>query len=126
MPMDEHKRFNQLNWNEAVAIHMASDGYGLREFLEQRTSKHHQRDVDEMGDVQGKSLLHLQCHFGMDTLSWAMLGATVTGIDFSPPAIEAARGIAAELGFDEARFIESELYDAPSAVDEQAARLACC
>ena len=119
MPMDEHKRFNQLSWNEAVHIHMDSDGYGLREFLEDRKNKLHQRDIDEMGDVRGQSLLHLQCHFGMDTLSWAMLGATVTGIDFSPPAIEAARGIAAQLGFDDARFIESELFDAPSALDEQ-------
>ena len=72
-----------------------------------------------MGDVSGKSLLHLQCHFGMETLSWAMMGATVTGTDFSPLALEAVRQIAAQLGFDDARFIESELFDAPSVVDEQ-------
>ena len=119
MAMDEHKRFNQLSWNESVQIHMDSDGYGLREFLEERKNKLHQRDIDEIGDVSGKSPLHLQSHFGMDTLSWAMLGATVTGIDSSPPAIEPARGIAAQLGFDDARLIESDLFDAPSALDEQ-------
>ena len=70
-----------------------------------------------MGDVRGLSLLHLQCHFGLDTLSWARLGARVTGVDFSPPAIEMARGLARQSGTD-ARFV-SELYDSPAVLDEQ-------
>ena len=69
-------------------------------------------ELEQVGDVQGKTLLHLQCHFGIDTLSWARLGATVTGADFSPKAIELATRLAADLGLD-ARFVESNVYDLP-------------
>jgi SAM-dependent methyltransferase len=72
-------------------------------------------DAARVGDVAGKRLLHLQCHFGMDTLSWARLGAHVTGLDFSPAAIAEARRIAAAADLD-ARFVEAELYDAPEAL----------
>jgi SAM-dependent methyltransferase len=68
--------------------------------------------------VTGKTLLHLQCHFGMDSLSWARLGATVTGVDFSPRAIAAARRLAMDSGTP-ARFVEAELYDAPDVLPEQ-------
>ena len=70
-----------------------------------------------VGDVAGRSLLHLQCHFGIDTLSWARLGARVTGADFSPAAIDLARSLAVELGFADARFVESNLYDLPDALE---------
>jgi SAM-dependent methyltransferase len=76
----------------------------------------HELELGEVGDVAGKSLLHLQCHFGLDTLSWARLGASVTGLDFSSVAIEEARRLATELSID-ARFVESDLYAAPSALD---------
>ncbi len=62
--------------------------------------------------------MHLQCHFGMDTLSWAKLGATVTGIDFSPKAVEAAKLLSEQSGVS-GRFIEAELYDSPSILSEQ-------
>jgi SAM-dependent methyltransferase len=74
-------------------------------------------EIELIGDVTGKTLLHLQCHFGIDTLSWARLGAKVTGADFSPAAIELARSLADELGFPEARFVRSNLYDLPNALD---------
>ena len=70
-----------------------------------------------IGDVTGKSLLHLQCHFGIDTLSWARLGALVTGTDLSPAAIELARSLADELGFPDASFVQSNLYDLPDVLD---------
>jgi SAM-dependent methyltransferase len=70
-------------------------------------------EIEEVGPVEGKSLLHLQCHFGLDTLSWARLGANVTGADFGPAAVEAATSLASDVGI-EARFIESNLYDLPS------------
>ena len=63
-------------------------------------------ELGELGDVRGKTMLHLQCHFGMDTLSWAREGAVVTGVDFSTAAIDEARGLALELSID-ARFVES-------------------
>jgi SAM-dependent methyltransferase len=73
-------------------------------------------EVEELGDVRGKTLLHLQCHFGLDTLSWAREGAIVTGIDYSEPAIDQARALAAECGI-EARFLVSNVYDLPSNLD---------
>ena len=63
-----------------------------------------------MGDVKGKELLHLQCHFGKDTLSWARLGARVTGVDFSSRAIELAQQLSAKIGI-EATFINSDIYE---------------
>ena len=70
---------------------------------------------NEVGDVTGKTLLHLQCHFGLDTLSWARLGAAhVSGVDFSEPAIAFARQLAAETGLaDRSRFVASDIYDLP-------------
>ena len=73
----------------------------------------------ELGDVAGLRALHLQCHFGADTLTLAQRGASVVGLDFSPAAIEAANDLAAELGLaGAARFVLADLYDAPSAVAE--------
>jgi SAM-dependent methyltransferase len=62
-------------------------------------------------------LLHLQCHFGIDTLSWARLGARVTGADFSEAAVTLARSVATEIGIDDARFVRSDLYDLPDVLD---------
>jgi SAM-dependent methyltransferase len=73
-------------------------------------------EMDEVGDVSGKSLLHLQCHFGMDTLNWARHGAKVTGLDFSQPAVEEARALAARIGITDATFVQSNLYDAREAL----------
>jgi SAM-dependent methyltransferase len=74
-------------------------------------------DRDAVGNVRGRSLLHLQCHFGMDTLAWARLGAEVTGIDFSPRAITMAIDLAARAGLA-ARFVEADLYAAPEVLPE--------
>ncbi|MFQ5696893.1 MAG: class I SAM-dependent methyltransferase [Myxococcota bacterium] len=116
MPLDAYRRANLAQWNEAVPVHVAADAYDVAGFLAGRTTLH-PREIAELGDVRGKTLLHLQCHFGMDTLSWARRGARVTGLDFSEPALEAARQLAAEAGLD-ARFVHSELYDAPCVVAE--------
>ena len=75
-------------------------------------------ELEEMGDVTGKSLLHLQCHFGMDTLSWARRGAKVTGVDFSDKAIDLARSLAKELGIA-ADFICSDIYKLSAVLDEK-------
>ena len=106
---------NKASWNERVGLHLrdTSGTYGLDAF---------KRGDDilgpiesaEVGDVAGKRLVHLQCHFGMDTLSLARRGAEVTGLDFSETAIEAARDFAAEQGVD-VRFVVSDVHDAPAA-----------
>jgi len=75
----------------------------------------HAIETEEVGPVAGKRLLHLQCHFGLDSLSWARRGANVTGLDFSAPAIAAARDLARETGID-ATFVEASVYDARTAL----------
>lgn len=108
---------NRARWDESVAIHAASEGYNLAGFLRGEKSLT-PVELEELGDVRGKTLLHLQCHFGMDTLNWARLGATVTGLDFSLPAIERARQLATEIGMEDARFVHANVYDAASILDE--------
>jgi SAM-dependent methyltransferase len=117
MPLDKYRSANRASWDEMVPIHVRSEFYDVDGFRAGESSLK-RIDVEEVGDVRGKSLLHLQCHFGLDTLSWARLGATVTGIDFSGKAVEAARALGRETGIP-GRFIECELYDAPAVVDER-------
>lgn len=100
-------------WEELTANHLKGNKtYPINAFKKGKTSLH-AIDVKEVGDVAGKKLLHLQCHFGMDTLSWARLGAKVTGADFSPSAISAAAGLSRSLGIP-ARFITCNVLDLPS------------
>jgi SAM-dependent methyltransferase len=107
---------NRDLWDRWTEIHESSAFYDLDGFRRGgvRIADH---EIEEIGPVAGRSLLHLQCHFGMDTLSWARLGATVTGVDFSPKAIALARSLAADLGLD-ARFVESDIYRLPEVLDE--------
>ncbi len=108
---------NKTRWNELVDIHAKSQEYDMDGFLAGKNSLH-QVELDLLGDVRGKSLLHLQCHFGLDTISWARLGAKVTGVDFSDTAIELAREVAKKAGVD-VKFICSNIYDLPKVLDEQ-------
>jgi SAM-dependent methyltransferase len=107
---------NQALWEACTSVHSTGTFYDVDAF---RAGGIRVRpyEVEMIGDVAGKSLLHLQCHFGLDTLSWARLGARVTGADFSPAAIELARRLAGELGFEDARFVLANLYDLPSVLD---------
>ncbi|GGV81409.1 type 12 methyltransferase [Streptomyces gelaticus] len=118
-PADWHEA-NRAHWDERVPIHAKSDFYDLDSF---RAGKDALRDFElaEVGDVTGKSLLHLQCHIGVDTLSWARHGAAqVVGLDFSEPAVETARALARELGFgqDRAAFVTADVHDAADAVPD--------
>ncbi len=107
---------NRQLWNEWTGIHTEGSFYDVESFKNgDRGVRIDAWEQDEVGDVRGKSLLHLQCHFGLDTLSWARLGAVVTGVDFSEKAIAAARGLAREVGL-EARFCISSVYDLPDAL----------
>jgi len=115
--LDEYLQSNQALWDEWVKINSSSQFYDLDGFKAGRRSLH-ALELEEVGDVQGKSLLHLQCHFGKDSLCWAERGAQVTGVDFSPEGIRLAQSLSAELGIP-ARFICSNLYDLPEQLDEQ-------
>jgi 2-polyprenyl-3-methyl-5-hydroxy-6-metoxy-1,4-benzoquinol methylase len=109
--LDDYFDANRALWNEYTPIHARSKFYDLEGFKAGRNSLH-AFEIEELGDVAGKSLLHLQCHFGMDTLSWARLGAKVTGVDFSDRAIELAEKLALELDL-EAQFICANVYELP-------------
>jgi SAM-dependent methyltransferase len=105
--MDRYVEANRARWDELVAVHTASAFYDLAAFKAGRCSLM-PIEVEALGDVRGKSLLHLQCHFGQDTLSWARRGAIVTGVDFSGAAIRTAQELAQELKIP-ATFIESDV-----------------
>jgi SAM-dependent methyltransferase len=106
-------RSNNALWDEWTAIHERSAFYDLDGF-KQGGIRLRPYEIDEIGPVEGKDLLHLQCHFGIDTLSWARLGARVTGADFSQAACDLAASIAAEIGQPEARFVRSDLFELPA------------
>lgn len=110
---DNHEFMNQnrRHWDELVPIHTRSQFYGVDDF-KAGVNKLNPLELGEVGDVDGKNLLHLQCHFGLDTLSWARLGAYVTGMDYSEEAIAAAKQLASECHLD-ARFVCCNLYDLP-------------
>lgn len=114
--MRESMDVNRVRWDELVPIHAGSEMYRVEPFKSGGVALH-SLEQDELGDVAGKSFLHLQCHFGLDSLSWARLGAQVTAVDYSEPAIELARSLSAETGVA-ARFIHSNVYDLPEMLDE--------
>lgn len=110
--MDPYRKNNKKLWDEWTKIHAASCFYRLEEFKKGENSLN-PLELNEVGDVQGLSLLHLQCHFGMDTLSWARLGAKVTGVDFSDQAIDLAQSLSAELKYSSAVFVQRYLRITP-------------
>ena len=112
---------NRAHWDEKVALHLGPRGYDLADLRAGR-GPFNTIEEAELWPVAGSRILHLQCHFGADTLRLAQRGATVVGLDFSAPAIDAARRLAGELGLaDRAHFVEADLYDAPAAIPERAA-----
>lgn len=106
------KAANRRNWEERAAIHL-EDRTGFYRIDRVRAGEDVLGEIEaaEIGDVRGKRLLHLQCHFGLDTLCLARRGATATGVDFSSTAIAGARALAAELRLP-AEFVEADVYDA--------------
>jgi SAM-dependent methyltransferase len=115
--MQKYIQSNRELWNAWTRAHVKSKFYDVDGF------KRGDNRLDAvvragLGDVRDKSLLHLQCHFGLDTLNWARLGARVTGADFSEEAIATARALAREIGVD-AHFVCANLYDLPNALEGQ-------
>lgn len=102
-------------WDEKVPNHVAGEFYRVPQFVDGEEQLR-PFEIEEMGDVAGKTLFHPQCHFGQDTLCWARHGARVTGLDFSPAAVAAARDLATRIGIDDARFVRADVYDSVDAV----------
>ena len=118
--LERYKNYFDTNlkrWNELVNINAKSKFYDLEGFKAGKTSLL-SIEREELTEVKGKTLLHLQCHFGMDTLSWAREGAIVTGVDFSENAITLARSLSEELEIP-ASFIHSNIYDLPHVLDNK-------
>ncbi len=115
-------RANQARWVVVTPLHLAdrSGFYGVEAFRAgaDALGPIEAADLEAFGDLTGTAIAHLQCHFGLDSLSLARRGASVTGVDFSRVAIETARQLAAETGLD-ATFIEANVYDTPDALNGQ-------
>ena len=104
-------------WNTCTTYHVQSLFYNVAAFVEGKSSLN-DIELSLLGDVRGKTILHLQCHFGQDSLSLARMGAAVTGIDFSDKAIEQAKSLNNQLGLN-ATFICCNIYDLPKYLTEQ-------
>ena len=117
---NDHLDANRANWDDRVPGHLASSEYRVDELVANPAylSKEAAFAAREIGGVSGMTLAHLQCHIGTDTISMARLGAKVTGLDFSPRSIEAARALARDCGVD-ARFVLGDVHDAPRLLGEQ-------
>jgi SAM-dependent methyltransferase len=116
--MDEPNRINRDAWNERATIHVGgSPSYPVEAFKAGKAGLK-PNTPDDLGDVRGRRLLHLQCHFGLDSLMWVRQGAAVTGVDFSPMAIAEARSLAAATGLS-ASFLEADVANLPDSLAQQ-------
>lgn len=114
---DSYYEANKKAWNSKTPVHIGSEFYDVESFKKGQTSLKF-IELEELGDIKGKAILHLQCHFGMDTLSLARMGAKVTGVDMSDKAIEAAKKLNDELELD-AEFICCNIFDLPKYLDNK-------
>jgi SAM-dependent methyltransferase len=115
--MDDRIAANRETWEALADLHPETEFYDVEGFLAGEGTLD-PVEPEELGPVEGRSLLHLQCHFGLDSLSWVRRGAEVTGVDFAATAVAAARELAAEAGLaDRASFLESDVYGLPDRLD---------
>jgi len=115
--VNDYAAVNRANWDERVPAHAGSPDYNVDDFLADPAylSEVVRFDLPLLGDVSGQRGVHLQCHIGTDTISLARLGASMTGVDFSGPAVRQARALAEQTRAD-ATFVESDVYEAAGAV----------
>ena len=118
--MSDYRDVNRAFWNDRVAAHAASEDYAVARFAEDPGVPERGRPLrpPRLGDIAGLDAVHLQCHIGTDTVSLARLGARITGLDLSVPALDEARALAASAGV-EATFVESDLYGAVEALGRE-------
>ncbi|MBV8300470.1 MAG: class I SAM-dependent methyltransferase [Candidatus Dormibacteraeota bacterium] len=117
--VDSATAANRRHWDELGTRHPHTPHYGEKvDRLVAGGSVLRRLEIDEMGDVSGRSMLHLQCHLGTESVSWARRGAAVTGVDFSPAALESARAIAQRCGVD-IRYVESDVLRLNEVLTEQ-------
>src|SRR4051812_11276601 len=119
--MTDYRELNRAAWDERAPAHAGSPDYAFDRFVADPgfLSNVVRYDLPRLGDLSGQRGVHLQCHVGTDTLSLARLGARMTGLDFSPAALDQARRLAAAAG-PSVDFVESDLYGAVTVLDEGA------
>jgi SAM-dependent methyltransferase len=110
--VDDPMTLNRRAWDEAAVLHAQGNDYYPVERFKAGQVGATPNIPDDLGDVRGRRLLHLQCHFGMDSLLWVRQEAVVTGVDFSPMAIAKARQLASEVGLA-ATFLEADVCNLP-------------
>lgn len=110
--MENYLKINRESWNKRTADHLESEFYDVQGFLNGKSSLN-SIELELLGDIKGKTILHLQCHFGQDTISLSRMGAETMGVDLSDKAIEAAQKLAEKDGSG-AKFICSDVYDLPN------------
>jgi len=115
--MKNYLEINKNSWNARVEPHLESDFYFVEEFIKGRNSLN-SIELELLGDIKDKTILHLQCHFGQDTISMSRMGAKVTGIDLSDKAIDAARNLTFKCQTD-TKFVCSDVYHLPDVLDEK-------
>lgn len=118
--MDTTANYLEINrnaWNKRTDVHLTSDFYDVKSFMEGKSSLN-TIELSLLGDVEGKSILHLQCHFGQDSLSLSRLGAHVVGVDLSDNAIEKAKDLAQKLHLN-TQFICCDIYDLPNHLNQK-------
>ena len=113
----DYLEINRQAWNNKIDTHLKSAFYDLDSFLQGKSSLN-DIELKLLGDVKGKSILHLQCHFGQDSISLSRLGAEVTGVDLADKAIASAKEIASKTN-STTKFICCDIYDLPNHLDEQ-------
>jgi SAM-dependent methyltransferase len=108
---------NKQAWNDKTDVHIASEFYDNEGFLKGKSTLN-AIELELLGDVSEKRILHLQCHFGQDTMTFARMGASAVGVDLSDKAIQRASEFANQLNLD-ATFVCCDIYDAPKYIDEK-------
>lgn len=116
MMKEDYLKHNKEAWNKRTAVHLESEFYDNESFKGGRSSLN-DIELGFLGQVEGKKILHLQCHFGQDTISLSRLGANPTGIDLSDAAIDAAIQLNTELN-ENANFVVSDVYDLPNQLND--------
>ena len=113
----DYLKINKESWNKRTEVHYDSEFYDNRTFKETGNSLN-EIELEFLTNLKGKKVLHLQCHFGQDSISLSKLGAEVTGVDLSDVAIEKARNLAKEMDAN-TKFICSDVYNLPNVHDEK-------
>lgn len=113
----DYIKLNKESWKSRLQTHLDSEFYAVEQF-KQGVSSLNQIELDLLGNIQGKSILHLQCHFGQDSMSLSRMGARVTGVDFSEDSVKTAQEMASDLGLD-TQFVCCDIYDLKNHLDQK-------